>query len=166
MLKPLEQFYCDTCEEIIDAPDQGMVEWLQSTTEPAHSFEIVHHVPHSPRVDSGVSRSQNPRPQGCYQHQNKPLKKDLKIERYIGRIGLVQLLQFIDVGPHHVPNYSGVNFDDGREFAELFRRLQLPYYEEARRYWDQAKRDGFFDGANENRIYQSDFLEGIVSKYG
>ena len=65
-----------------------------------------------------------------------------------------------------MPNYSGVNFEDGCKFTEIFRRLQLPYYEEARRYWEQAKRDEFFDGANEIRIYQSEFLQDMVKNMG
>lgn len=75
------------------------------------------------------------------------------------------LLHFIDIGPYHAPNYDGVSFENGREFTELFRRVQLPYYEEARRHWDKAKRDGFFDGSNEMWIYQPDVLKDVVKRY-
>lgn len=166
MLQPLEQFYCDTCDQLIQAPEQGMVEWIESMDEPAHSFRIVHHIEYSPKADSEIPRSEKPRPQGCYKHQNTVKNKDIGLDKFLGKDGLVKLIHFIDVGPYHVPKYDGVQFEDGREFAELFRRLQLPYYEEARKYWDRAKQDGFFEGANEMWIYQPEVLEEIIDVYG
>jgi len=35
------------------------------------------------------------------------------------------------------------------ELAEIIRRIHVPYYEEARLYWDTAKADGYFIDANE-----------------
>ena len=34
MLKPLKQFYCDSCNQIIEKPKDGWVEWLNKKKEP------------------------------------------------------------------------------------------------------------------------------------
>jgi hypothetical protein len=36
------------------------------------------------------------------------------------------------------------------QFLDIMRRLLMPEYEEARQYWSQAHREGFFDGASES----------------
>lgn len=76
------------------------------------------------------------------------------------------LLTFIDIGPHHDPDGTYVQRVDKRSFAELARRLTIPYYEEARLYWPQAQEDGLFDGANELTMYTNDFCMNLIKKYG
>jgi len=50
-------------------------------------------------------------------------------------------------------------------FTELFRRLHIPYYEEARIYFDEARSDGFFEGHNEFTIYSQPNLINIIEEY-
>lgn len=53
-----------------------------------------------------------------------------------------------------------------RKWVTLVRRLQTPYYEEARLYFKRAKMDGLFDGANEIVLYSEQFLRSIINRYG
>jgi hypothetical protein len=45
------------------------------------------------------------------------------------------------------------------------RRLFVPYYEEARRYWDQAKADDYFDDPNEVWLYLPATSQAIIVRY-
>ena len=52
-LEPLEQWICDRCGQVIESPEQGMVEWLQEKDETvpyyrAYGFHIIHHDVYSP----------------------------------------------------------------------------------------------------------------------
>ena len=49
---------------------------------------------------------------------------------------------------------------------ELVRRLTIPHYEEARLYWDKAKQNGFFEGANEIWVYLPNNLRDLIQEYG
>ncbi len=160
-LKPLEQWICDNCGKIIMKPNQGFVEWLESSATKANSFHIVHHAPHSP-----ISNPEDLRMSNCYIHNNKPGRRDLSLDEFVNGKGIVHITSFIDIGSYHESEYKGVNFQDGREFAELIRRLYLPYYEEARLYWNKAIGGGFFDGTNEIAIYLPDRLKSLVDQYG
>lgn len=161
-LKPLEQFICDGCGEIIDDPKFGWVEWLREKDSlQVHGFRIVHHQAYSPLKETDRY--------GCSRYPGKAGCSDDYLERFLGSLGIVQLLRFIDLGPYHDPDYSvcgGPQVKNLREWTELFRRLHIPYYEEARLYWDEALEDLFFDGANEILIYKPDFLKELIERYG
>ena len=119
MLKLLEQWICDRCGQVIEEPNQGLVEWIDdSKTHKASGFKMV------------------------------------------------MVLSFLDIGPYLEAEYQGPRIKDMREFVEFTRRLTLPYYEEARLYWNQAEQDGLFDGANEISLYLPRTLEQIVRDYG
>lgn len=79
---------------------------------------------------------------------------------------MAELLQFIDVGQYHEPDFAGPHASDLREWSELVRRLTIPHYEQARLYWSRAQEDGYFDGANEILIYTQGFLKKLIEKYG
>ncbi len=50
--------------------------------------------------------------------------------------------------------------------AETFRRLFVPYYEEARLYFDAAKADGIFGDVNEVWPYLDSTLQRNIADYG
>lgn len=54
---------------------------------------------------------------------------------------------------------------DVREFVEFARRLTIPHYEEARKYWSSANSDGFFYGGNEIWIYLPQTLKSLIERY-
>jgi hypothetical protein len=102
----------------------------------------------------------------CYYNEKTQHFADLHLESMLGPGGLVEMLSFIDAGPYHEPKYQGPQVGDFREFAEIMRRLFVPYYEEARLYWDRAKEDGYFDDANEVWLYLPATSESVVRRYG
>jgi hypothetical protein len=153
MLKPLQQWICDACGETIQSPEHGYVEWME-TQDQMHGFRIVHHALHSPRRKSGGD---------CY-YKNNERGGDLSLTELIGVRGLVELTSWIDVGEWHVPNYSGPVVRDLREWVTLFRRVQVPFYEEARLCTEELReeRDG---GANDVYLYLPDTLKHIVENH-
>ena len=88
----------------------------------------------------------------------------LPLESFLGDEGKVHFLSMIDPGPDFREDYRE-HIADKRLLLETFRRLQLPYYEEARLYWDKAKADGYFDGANEIWTYLPRTLKNLVEEY-
>lgn len=157
MLRPLEQWICDYCGEVIGEPRQGMLEWLHNTGDTRRwvaEFRIVHNPAQSAKG-------------GCYHHEGKYGRADMHLSEMVGGGGLVHLLAFIDAGPYHDPQFKhGPEVKDWREFTEVMRRLFVPYYEEARKYWKRAIADEVFDGANEVWVYHPDTSRMLVEKYG
>src|ERR1035441_6619662 len=80
-LKPLKQWVCDTCREIITAPEDGQLEWVSDDEHRARDFRIVHHPLKSPR------RSRK----GCYNH-NDPGSESESLSDLVGADGLAHLL--------------------------------------------------------------------------
>jgi hypothetical protein len=141
MLKSLEQWICDRCGQVIEEPNQGSVEWIDdSKTHKASGFKIVHQSSYAPH-DNGE----------CYHYSDHPGRLEDRLEEFIGQNGMVMLLSFLDIGPYLEADYQGPRVKDMREFVEFTRRLTVPYYEEARLYWNQAEQDGLFDGADERQ---------------
>lgn len=160
-LQPLKQWICDRCGGVVESKE-GWVEWLNNAEEERHSnygFKIVHQASYSPRKPRG----------NCYHYEKTEahvLRCDTYLTDFIGERGIVQLLMFIDMGPYRDKAYRGPLAKDLREWAELVRRLTIPYYEEARFYMSRANADGFFDGANEISLYLPETLKEIIRRYG
>jgi hypothetical protein len=93
----------------------------------------------------------------CHHHLDHVGLSDASLEDFIGPTGLVKLLKVLDAGIYHDPKFIGAQIKPAniRNYVETFRRLHLPYYEEARLYWDQAAEDGSLDGINEIAIFLS-----------
>lgn len=150
-MKPLKQWICDTCGEIIEKPEDGYVQFHRNADLVIDDFIIVHHLSASPFKQNNK--------QGCYRFSS-----DCDLASFLGDNGLVRLHALIDPGPYHSPEYREY-VADIRKWSELYRRLHLPYYEEARLYWDRAMSDGFFGGANEVFIYLPDNLKAMIEYY-
>jgi hypothetical protein len=152
MLKPLQQWICDSCGEIIKEPEHGYVEWMEERLK-KHGFRIVHHATKSPRKGHN----------GCY-YSDSERGGDLPVSYLIGLHGLVELTSWIDPGEYHEPTYNGPEVIDLREWTTLFRRLHIPYYEEARLCTEEFQ-EVRADGANELYLYLPETLERIVRKH-
>ena len=83
---------------------------------------------------------------------------------FVGARGLLELTSWIDVGEWHDSEYAGPEFRDLREWTTLFRRLHVPYYEEAR-HCTQELRDELDCGANQNCLYLPDTLKHIIEEH-
>jgi hypothetical protein len=152
MLEPLRQWICDTCGEIIQSPEQGYVEWME-TNDKRHGFRIVHHASHSPRKGIGGD---------CY-YGIVERGGDGSLTDFVGARGLLELTSWIDVGEWHDSKYSEPEVDL-REWTTLFRRLHAPYYEEAR-HCTQELRDELDCGADQIYLYLPDTLKRIVEEH-
>ena len=146
-LIPLQQFKCDVCGQIIARPEVGWVEWLAGPTRgtKAHGFRLVHN----------SNRCQYP---------SSGRVHDMHLTRLLGPDGLVTLLLLVAPGGRSGNREDGV--DHLEEWCELVRRLQAPYYEEARQYWADAETDGFFAGMDEVTQYSQATLHTLLTLYG
>jgi hypothetical protein len=155
MLIPLKQFICDACKNVIEVPEKGWLEWITDPgTRMAHSFHIVHHFPASPK--EGQVR--------CYLHHDAQGRSDEPLASVMSSL-IPNLLMHLDVGAYHNPNYVGPRVGDMRNYVEIFRRLTIPYYEEARLCWEDGIEGGDFDMHNEVSIFQEEFLKELIRKY-
>lgn len=157
MLKPLEEFICDKCNQIINNPDEGYLEWIKLAGKPAAKFRIVHHSLHSPYRDNGWD---------CYHYTKYKGRMDWKLKIFVGNMGLADLLSIIDVEKVFMKDNDDVHFVNDEEFSEIFRRLQIPYYEEARMYWHIAEQDGYINYNSNILAYTPENLKILINKYG
>lgn len=154
MLKPLEQFICDTCGGVIEQSDVW-VEWLNDADAgKVSSFRIVHQKTSSPLAGA----------EGCYQHGHSYGRSDLALQSFLGSNGPAGLLRFIDRDPLS-ENYDGPYCSDLREWAELTKRLMVPYYEEGRLHIGQAVEDGLLDEGGLSAALGSGPLKEICERY-
>lgn len=152
MQSPLTKWYCDVCGEIIKRPEDGYVQFNRTNTNyNFDDFIIVHTYLSSPIKDK--------RKNGCYKYHS-----DLELVNFLGDNGKVHLLSLLDTNSH-LNNKSNVQAVNLREWNDLFMRVQVPYYEEARRYWDKAMADGYFDDRNEFNICLPENLKTLILKY-
>ena len=139
-LIPLRQWICDSCGEAIEKPENGWFEWYtERDTSLDSGFRIVHHRGSCMYNDQRLEQ-QNRSP------------SDFALSMVLGHNGLALLLNLME----------RKKFADMKEFIEVFRRLHLPYYEEARLYWNDALRDGFHDGCS----FDDNTLLDIIKNYG
>lgn len=151
-----QQWTCDVCRRIIENPRKGYVVWKYGDNyeeEGYFKYKILH--PSGLKDEYGEAY-------GC--DYDRTYVYSSSLVDFVGDRGLVKLLGMIDVGPLHRSEYKE-QIENIRDFLELFRRVQLPYYEEARFYWKDAYDDGYFDGANEIVPYFPSTLKDIIEKY-
>jgi hypothetical protein len=150
MLTPLTQFICDSCKELIEMPDDGWIEWesfSENGRQIDRNFRICHH---SMR---------------CQRLANHPNCSDLPLREVVGDNAYAFIYKHLDVGPYHSPKYQEPSIVDFRQYTDLMRRLTLPYFEEARQWWNEASVDGYFSGENEILIYRPDNLKRMIEHY-
>jgi hypothetical protein len=142
---PLTKWYCDVCNEHIENVNDGYVIWKKAKDLKSYSFKIIHQC----RCD------QNDYP------ASRPLKE------FLGEQGLVYLLSKLSIGP--IKKYIGQGSDctvvDMDEFVDFVRRVQIPYYEEARRYFGNPDLLENFSHDNEYLPYLPEQLEKIIRGY-
>ncbi len=145
-LKPLEQWICDTCGQVIMTPADGYLEIARDENRLISDMCIVHHSCKSPIGN-------------CY----SGYAGSLPLTAVTGQDGLAYMLSLIDPGENfceYRPRISNM-----RKVVEIFRRLHLPYYEEARLYWAEAQYEDYWGGANEVWTYQPQHLAELCEYY-
>src|SRR5215469_7635304 len=89
MLRPLQQWTCDYCRLVIDAGNEGALEWLEDKDHRAYGFKIVHHLAASP---VRITRSA-----GCYHYAAHSNSAEEPLDAFLGPDGLARVLLFLDV---------------------------------------------------------------------
>jgi hypothetical protein len=74
------------------------------------------------------------------------------------------LSSWLDVGEWHEEDYAGPDVSNLRQWTTLFRRVHVPYYEEARNYTEEL-RDERSGGANEIYLYLPETLRRIIEEH-
>lgn len=119
-LKPLEQWICDICGGIIQSKNEGSLVFksgkdAQTNENREYDFKIVHTEKCRSITDSS-----------------------LELEYYLGQEGQNYFFSHLSYGMIY-SNLGGGSkkqvIYDFDEFVDVFRRLQLEYYEEARTYF-------------------------------
>ncbi|WP_157885542.1 hypothetical protein [Acetobacter ascendens] len=145
---PLTAWRCDKCGEAVNA-ENGWLEWESDEGNGPRNFHIVHNK------------------NECFFHTRSPSRRDHHLHYFLGTKGQQYLLKLLYPGTFFMSHFTRGDWDYPNipDFAEIFRRLHVPYYEEARIYFETAYSEGEMDGANESTITSSDFCKDIFSKY-
>jgi hypothetical protein len=146
----LDHWYCDVCDGVISDPAKGMVIAKSASTEDGfveHDFLIVH---------KGYQGNG-----GCDPGSQAGYGLSMEIRDYLGLDGQAWLLALLSPGPL-IGGPSRPRVRDFDEFVDLFRRLQTPYYEDARRRFGQQHVQDWFSDANQVLPYTQDVLQRIA----
>ncbi len=147
MNAPLTTWRCDVCGKLIEKPDDGYVIWIESSGGIPHDFKIIH----QGRCDLNGNYS-------C----------SSALSDFLGADGSAKLLAMLSYGRLHTiqagSSAGKPTPPDLDEFVDLFRRLQTPYYEEARvKFALQSVLDDFADH-NEVSPYTGEHLGAIAER--
>ena len=142
METPLTKWYCDKCGGEIPKKD-GYVIWKTGDDLKAHGFRIIH-----------VTKCDN----------DRSYIASSALEDFLGENGLSNLLSKISLGPliKVLRKETYTQISDFDEFVDFFRRVQTPYYEEARKYFKtEQTRDNYRDW-DESSTYFPENLKKII----
>lgn len=146
-MKPLTTWTCDTCGEQVE-PKRGVVlaRWTPDEDRRLTGFIIVHKNIDGRHCDPGNASG---------------YRWNVDLHTLLGQDGMANLLAYLSAGP--LKGGGGAsNLESIDEFIDLFRRLQVPYYEQARhRFGDEDVTYAYGD-ANEYFPYMPDQLERIA----
>lgn len=144
MLRPLQQWYCDVFGDVIEEPELGYVIWKLDNQGRYFGFKVIHQTMCDRKGHDG----------------------SVDIQSFTGQDGLTMLLAFFSAGP--IKNRLGQKCEcevvDVDEFVDFMRRMQLPFYEEARRRFADADVLDRFADANEVSPYQVEVLRKIAAR--
>jgi len=145
---------CDICGQRIPDPGVGMVIFRDSSERPMHDFKIVHKT-----ID----------PWRCWDRAEADgFRADEELYSCIGADGLTNLLSWLSWGPVDAAiqgrHRSHVATEDLDDYVDLVRRLQIPYYEEARRRFRDQEVYEELVGVNPIYPYTQDRLRSAASR--
>ena len=143
-LIPLKQWLCDSCGEVIEDPEDGWFEWHSAKDYTISNFRIVHHRLSCMYNEAALKE------QGI-------MVADHHLSVVIGSRGLAYWLFAIELSE----TGKASKIKNLVELVGILRRLHIPYWEEARLYWDRAYRDGFHDGCD----FGESNLQSIIEEY-
>lgn len=137
-------WYCDKCGGKIDNVEEGWIEWRTDiygeSTKRASGMRLVH------RID-------------CLYPDNtgdNTIPADRALKSFSGPDGLINFIEMLQ--------YE--EFKNNDEVYEMIKRVHVPGYEEARRHFCEAVKDGVIesDAQRFGVVYQSE-IETILKEY-
>jgi len=142
MIKPFQHWYCDVCGEIIEDPAKGYVIWKSDGDGRATQFTVIHQ-------------------KKC---DDKTFHSSAALNDFLGDQGLARLTAFLSYGPiisdRTEARSKGVENID--EFIDFFRRMQIPYYEEARQKFGEPEVQERLSDYNEIAPYFPSTLREVI----
>lgn len=148
-MDPLTTWTCDRCHQEIERPTDGYVIWNRETpSRKQGNFTIIHQ-----------SQCDEPR------RKTKEFPLSLALTDFMGPMGQARLLSWLAEGPlmSDLDERELSDVDNVAEFVNFFRRVQTPFYEQARARWSEAKAQGMFADATEYLPYAPESLEQIAA---
>lgn len=143
---PLTSWTCDSCGQDILDPQRGLLIWREEDLR-GYDYRLVHK-----NIDG----------RHCDPGSNEGFISNVEIDHFLGPEGQAALLSMLSVGPMmHGDNQPRVKDFDA--FVDIFRRLQVPWYEEAREHFDDELTQHYLGDANEIYPYIPDVLERIAT---
>lgn len=145
--EPLTSWVCDHCGQLVETAAEGILIWgYEPGTYRSQNFRIVH---------------KNGRGPGGCDPKGSAFPSSLDLDGLLGPEGQAHLLSFLSAGPLNGQSEPRVvNMD---EFVDVFRRLQTPWYEEARQSFNDEDVVNDWAGSNEYHPYLPDSLRRIAS---
>lgn len=141
--QPLTKWRCDVCGELIESVDDGYVTWHGPSQSGApYGFKIIH----QGKCDDGIANL------------------SAALRDYVGTDGLAKLLSMLSVGPlKTAQGQSPQVVGDLDELVDFIRRVQTPFYEEARqRFSEEEVLRDFYD-SNEVAPYMQRTLKALAA---
>lgn len=148
-LKPLKQWYCDVCGKVIKKPEDGYVIWSENDDWEITDIKIIHQ-----------SREERGKIIGCDRDDsNYPCS--LPLDAFLGDNGKAELFAMVDPGSRFCDEYKN-RIANKRLFMEFVKRVQLPYYEEARLCMESEAGARVLEGANEVYTLLPQTLKAVI----
>lgn len=142
---PLTKWYCDECGGLIEGAANGYVIWQVMDYNPCN-VKIVHHI-------------------RC--NRSSSYCGSCALDEYVGHDGLSHILEWLSAGPIAKIGYGDYcSVTDYDEYVDFVRRVQIPYYEQARRYFLKADVVEYHARSNKVATYQPDELKKMILKFG
>ncbi len=140
MDQPLTTWYCDVCKQRIEDRNEGYVVWQSPDIKTSPVIKIVHHN----RCDVVGENS------------------TADLNDFLGTEGLTHLLSHLSAGPVKAarPESPPLTISGLDPFVDFVRRVQIPYYEEARLSFNNQ--DFLDKGEGQTETYTPERLTEII----
>jgi hypothetical protein len=152
--QPPAEWYCDRCRNVITDPNMSLVVWGVDDQLRDGGYLVVH----KGRCDPGSRPEANGADAYGY---------SMDISMFLGPAGQAYLLSMLSAGPMHLSRgIEGIEPRDRHQYVDLFRRMQTPWYEQARRHFNCPPVVEDFGDVNELYPYIPRNLERIAGHGG
>jgi hypothetical protein len=145
-MHPLSSWVCDTCGQKITEPQSANVISRVLDDDATAEYRIVH--------KNMGGRTCDPGAKGGFLH-------NMSLDTYLGPDGLAWILSELSLGPLR-EGQGQPRVDDVNQFVDFVRRVQTPWYEEARRRFGERSVQDALSDANEVLPYLPETLERIA----